>query len=175
MAPTLVERLHALKDLPRSGWVQRDVPDPESVADHSLALAALAALEARRRGLDPGRAALLAVFHDLPESIAGDRVPGELPPDEKRKRERDAARQIDAEAAAGGWLLEIWNEFESGSSPEARLVRSLDRAEAALQGLAYARQGRGERAALLDLAGRCRARVDDDELRERLLPQEVDE
>jgi len=170
--PALFERLAALKELRRTGWVQRQVDRPESVADHSLSVAVLAALEAHRRGLDPARAALLAVFHDLPEAIVGDRVPGELSPREKRRREEAAARQLDSEAEAGGWLAELWQEFETGRTPEARLVRALDRAEAALQAHVYRRRATGDHAALLDLAQRCRARVDDVQLQERLLPLE---
>ena len=42
----------ALKRMPRRGWVQRGVPDPESVGAHSFGVAALAAVTAsggRRR------------------------------------------------------------------------------------------------------------------------------
>jgi len=36
------KKVRELKDLKRTGWVQRGVSDPESVADHSFMLAILA-------------------------------------------------------------------------------------------------------------------------------------
>jgi putative hydrolase of HD superfamily len=71
-----------LKSVPRTGWLDRDIPpqETESVADHSLAVALLAwacALERQAQGaaLDPTRVALLALIHDLPEAETGDIPP----------------------------------------------------------------------------------------------------
>jgi putative hydrolase of HD superfamily len=162
---SLHDFLRQLKDLPRTGWVQRAVTAPESVASHSLAVAVLAAVEAERRGLDPGRAALLAVVHDLPEAVVGDRVPGELPPEEKHRREAEAIRTIDAAAGAGGALVRWWEEYEAAESPEARLVRGCDLADATLQGEGYAAAGRVARSAVADLVDNCRGRIVDPALR----------
>ncbi|MDY0059998.1 MAG: HD domain-containing protein [Myxococcota bacterium] len=163
--------LRRLKQLPRTGWVQRGVDHPETVAAHTTGVALLALLEARRRGLDEGRAVLLALVHDLPESLVGDRVPGELPPAEKRRRERAAIGQIDREADARGRLCQLWEEYEAGESPEAQLVRALDLADAILQGVAYGEEGRAPRPRLADLVGSCLARVGDPALRTGLQEQ----
>jgi putative hydrolase of HD superfamily len=66
----------ALKKLPRQGWLYLDVPDPESVADHTFRVALMTLLLAHDDPtVDSGRALVLALCHDLPESIAGDATP----------------------------------------------------------------------------------------------------
>lgn len=166
------EYLRILKDLRRFGWLQRQVTQPESVAGHSFAVGVLAVLAARARGLDPGRAALLALLHDLPEALIGDLVPGELSREEKHRREAEAIDQLDQLAEARGWLVRCWREYEEGASPEAQLVRSADLADAVLQGAAYARQGRVAVEAVQDLLASCLSRIADDEVR-RSLEQEL--
>ena len=103
-----------LKRVPRTGWLDRGVPETqvESVADHSLVVAFLAwacAIEARRQGtnLDPARVALLAMIHDLPEAETGDTPPydrSKIPPgtdiEERqsflnRRHLRDEERRLD--------------------------------------------------------------------------------
>lgn len=56
--------LGVLKRIRRAGWWHVGVRDPESVAEHSLRVAQLASLIAAIEGAEPGRAALLAVWHD---------------------------------------------------------------------------------------------------------------
>jgi 5'-deoxynucleotidase YfbR-like HD superfamily hydrolase len=52
--------LGVLKRLRRTGWWHAGVRDPESVAEHSMRAAQLAALIAAEEGADPVRAAGLA-------------------------------------------------------------------------------------------------------------------
>lgn len=56
----------------RAGWWHVGVRDPESVAEHSLRVAQLASIIAAIEGAEPGRAALLAVWHDSQETRTGD-------------------------------------------------------------------------------------------------------
>jgi putative hydrolase of HD superfamily len=60
--------LGVLKRIRRAGWWHVGVRDPESVAEHSLRVALIAAIE----GAEPSRAALLAVWHDSQETRTGD-------------------------------------------------------------------------------------------------------
>lgn len=64
--------LGVLKRIRRAGWWHVGVRDPESVAEHSLRVAQLAALIAAIEGADPGRATLLAIWHDSQETRTGD-------------------------------------------------------------------------------------------------------
>jgi putative hydrolases of HD superfamily len=64
--------LGVLKRIRRAGWWHAGVRDPESVAEHSLRVAQLAALLAAIEGAEPARAALLAIWHDSQETRTGD-------------------------------------------------------------------------------------------------------
>ncbi len=153
--------LRRLKELPRTGWVQRGVEGPETVAAHSHAVAVLAMAEAWARGLDPGRAALLALVHDLAEAVVGDLVPGQVDEAAKRDMERTAITRIDREAGLGGLISGLWEAYEAQASPEARLVRELDRLDPVLQAEHYEAAGRAAPSALQDLVDNVRARLTD--------------
>src|SRR5713226_9513959 len=64
-----------LKRLPRQGWVDRGIPAPESVADHSFRAALMALVLGSAAGLDTARLVKLVIVHDLPEALAGDATP----------------------------------------------------------------------------------------------------
>lgn len=74
-----IHRVGRLKQLPRTGWLDRDVPalEAESVADHSFRTALLAWLAALQAGslLDADRVLKLALIHDLAETMTGDEPP----------------------------------------------------------------------------------------------------
>jgi len=137
----------ALKDLKREGWVRRGVQEPESVADHSYSLALLAMLAAAERGLDPLRAAALAVIHDLAEAVLGDLTPSEK---EARPHYEEGERRVIEEVVeklpeqAGSLLQKLYDEYASQSSEEARLVKQLDKLEMALQAARYEAEKRGK-------------------------------
>ena len=132
----------ALKRMPRKGWVERGVPDPESVAAHSFGVAALAAVAAAAVGADPARAALIAVMHDEAEALTGDLTPADgVPDDRKRRQEEQAARRILAGVDPDGTLMAAWLDYAERRTPEGRLVKDLDKIDLALQADAYAREG----------------------------------
>ena len=156
-----LEQAGRLKRLRRKGWVDRGVAAPESVADHSYRLALLALLAGSLHpGIDVSRAVILALVHDLPEALAGDQTPfdrqleaGADPAQlfrsypsyspeveaEKSARERAALAQMVARLPdeLARLLSEAWEEYEAGATPEARLVRQLDKLETALQAIEY--------------------------------------
>ena len=132
----------ALKRLPRKGWTERGVPEPESVAAHSFGVAALAAVTAAAAGADPARAALIAVLHDVAEALTGDLTPADgVPGDRKRRQEERAARRILAGVDPDGTLMAAWLDYAERRTPEGRLVKDLDKIDMALQADAYAREG----------------------------------
>lgn len=132
----LLEAL-ALKELPRSGWLRVGVPAPESVAAHSWGVALLALALCPPR-LDRARAVAMAVLHDLAEVRVGDLTPHDgVAPADKQRRERSALGAMVQPLPAGDELAALWEEFEAGSSPEARLVRACDKLDMALQAARY--------------------------------------
>lgn len=139
---TFFSHVAALKRMPRRGWVQRGVPDPESVAAHSFGVAALAAVTASTTGADPAQAALVAVIHDLAEALTGDVTPSDgVPGSEKQRREEEAARQILAGIDPDGTLMAAWLDYAERRTPEGRLVKDLDKIDMALQADVYTREG----------------------------------
>lgn len=140
-----VRRALALKDTPRKGWLRAGVPRPESVADHAwgVGLLALAAADARP-GLDRARLLELALVHDLAEAVTGDLVPGDYADRaEKLGRERNALESLVewAPIALRRRILDRFEEYATGASEEARLVRELDKLEMAFQADRYRSQG----------------------------------
>jgi putative hydrolase of HD superfamily len=147
----LVLEAEALKRTPRAGWKRVGIARPESVADHSWRLALMAMLYAEMLGLDAGKAARIAVLHDLAEARTGDAMPGEWTPKQKHARERRALHAMLKPLppqVRRSWMA-LWMDYERGRSPEARLVHELDKLEMVAQGLAYERR-RAARARDLD-------------------------
>ncbi len=136
----LLDAAGALKRLRRAGWIRVGIPEPESVADHSFRLALMALLFGSRLGLNVEKMVHLALIHDLAEARTGDLTPADrVTSSEKRERERVAFGQIVEKLPEGLVLDDLWREYESEASPEARIVRQLDKLEMALQALEYER------------------------------------
>jgi len=134
-----------LKEITRTGWVESGVAKPESVADHSFRTAVLAMLLADLQGLDSGRAAKMALLHDLAEALTGDLTP-------KDKRQRGLAYQAEEEEAvvrlfsklpsdAAETYKALWDELREGSTQEAKVVARADKVEMLLQATEY--EGKG--------------------------------
>ena len=133
-----------LKGLPRAGWLLRGVSpdDCESVADHTLGVAALCLLLLDGRGLDRGKVLHMAVLHDLGEARVGDLTPVDgVSSADKHRLEAGAVQGIMGGLRGGGRHLAIWQEYEDGETPEARFVRQVDKLEMALQAAAYGQRG----------------------------------
>jgi 5'-deoxynucleotidase YfbR-like HD superfamily hydrolase len=134
-------RAATLKRTIRRGWERRGVPAPESVADHMAGLGLLALIAARERGLSIERTLIMALIHELCEAITGDIIPADgIEPEEKRRRELAAVRQVLDEVDDSGELLELWMDFELGRTQEGKLVKELDRLEMAMQAGEYERE-----------------------------------
>lgn len=130
----LFEHIYNLKSLKRAGWVYHKVPNPESVADHSFGLALISAHVAQKLGLNVEKAVTIACIHDVGESIIGDITPRDsVSKEDKYLMDFDAVKKI----LNSDELFSYWQEFETGDSPEATMVRQLDKLEAYLQGRAY--------------------------------------
>ena len=131
-----------LKHLFRQGWLQRGVPEArcETVAEHvfSVALLAMFLADHVRLDLDVARVMRIALIHDLGEIGAGDITPADgVSLEEKRRRERTSLANLLSRLPEGGRYLELWEEFEARSTPEARFVREVDRLEMAVQAAVY--------------------------------------
>ena len=136
-------RMIDLKGLYRQGWLKRGVPEgrAESVADHSFGTALLAVLLADTLRTDPDFAGLdrqrcieMALVHELGEVYVGDLTPVDgVSREDKYRQEREAFIKVVEGLPNGKELLTLWEDFETGASPEARFIRQLDRLEMGIQ------------------------------------------
>jgi putative hydrolase of HD superfamily len=165
-----LEDAEALKREPRRGWQRVGIRGGEHVADHSWRLALMAMLYADLLGLDAGRAARIALLHDLPEARTGDRMPGELTARQKHAREARALRSIlrPLPPPLRRRYFALWQDYERGRTAEARLVAELDKLEMVAQALAYERGGRARPADLDGFWGTAERAVESAALRARL-------
>uniref|UniRef100_A0A3P8S8A4 5'-deoxynucleotidase HDDC2 n=1 Tax=Amphiprion percula TaxID=161767 RepID=A0A3P8S8A4_AMPPE len=128
-----------LKRVPRTGWVYRNVKNPESVSDHMYRMAMMS-LTISDPTLDKHRCMKLALVHDMAECIVGDIAPSDnVSKAEKHRREEEAMKHL-SDLLPDGLKQEVyglWEEYETQSSAEARLVKQLDLLEMILQAHEY--------------------------------------
>jgi putative hydrolase of HD superfamily len=121
-----------LKNVTRAGWVRAGVANPESVAAHSWGMSMLA-LKLCPEGLNLARVLSLCLVHDLPEVRVGDLTPHD---DCSTKAEDERAAMV---ALAPEWI-DLFDEYEQGSTPEAMFVKQLDKLDMGLQAKVYQNQ-----------------------------------
>lgn len=132
-----------LKTTKRTGWVVRGVHLPESVADHSFRAALIALVLSEPATRD--HATKLALAHDVAEAQVGDLTPHcGVAAAEKAARERAAMARVRDELlagrAAGAELFALWEEYEAGATPAARLVKDVDKFEMLVSAYEYERR-----------------------------------
>jgi len=133
-----------LDRLPRTGWLQRGVPSPESIAAHSLGTALVALSLGPRISpvLNLDRAVALAVVHDAPEAWVTDipRTAAQLlPAGAKAEAEARAARGLLAPLSAAA--LDRYTEFTAGETREARFAHLCDSLHLGVRLVGYLRAG----------------------------------
>lgn len=137
--------LGKLKKLKRTGWIRSGVVDPESDSDHMHRAAVCAMLVPTTLPdgtlIDRDRCIRMALTHDLCEAIAGDFTPHcKISKEEKHRLERDAMLEIRTMlegSPVGQELLDLWEEYEAGTTPESRFVKDIDKFEMILQADEY--------------------------------------
>lgn len=144
-----------LDRIPRSGYVLRGVAAPESVSEHSFHVVFLVwTLGPRIEGIDTGRAVEIALVHDLAELRIGDlpRTSSHYFP-EGAKQVAEAAAMADVLAPLPERALRLYEEYQQGATPEARLVKACDKLQLMLKVAVYERWGTGALAEFWDNPG----------------------
>jgi len=138
----------ALGKLKRTGWVDRNVKNPESVQEHTITLRNIAASldcfssEAKSHLLD------MLEIHDWPEAIHGDEVI--LSSDEKElqslkkikfENEKKALESICKPLGnKGEEIMSLWLRFESSSDEVSTFARQLDKYQAIEKAFEFERE-----------------------------------
>ncbi|KAF8330500.1 HD domain-containing protein [Amanita rubescens] len=137
--------LERLKTQKRTGWINQNIPGPESISDHMYRMAVLA-MCTTDTSLDVSRCVMMAIVHDLAEAQVGDIAPQEgITKAEKRRLEEEAMHNFVHDmlhfSPAAQRIYALWKEYEEGQTAEAKFVKDLDRFEMASQALEYERRG----------------------------------
>ncbi|MBI1928311.1 HD family hydrolase [Candidatus Poribacteria bacterium] len=145
-----IEEIGVLKNLPRTGWRFRGIKDAESVADHCYRVSLLSMLLAdvlTEQGvpLNVEKVMRIALLHEVAEARIGD-VPFPaleyIPESVKAAGERAALRSMfEKFGSFRQTYIELWEEFEEGTSLEGKLVRAADKLELMLQVFEYEKVG----------------------------------
>src|SRR3954471_9201564 len=120
--------LGLLKRIRRTGWWHAGVRDPESVAEHTMRAAQLAAILAAEEGADPARAAFLALWHDTQETRTGDlphTATAYLTKPDPRQITADQTRKLPERSRE--LVREAVNEYETRETLEARCAKDADK------------------------------------------------
>lgn len=142
----LFHDIHPLDRVARAGYILRGVAEPESVAAHShfVALMTLLYCDAYPDDFDKDKAVAMALTHDLAEAVIMD-IP--MPAaDGHFGKVKDAAEQAVTKQLFAGFperYAALHAELAEGKTPEARLVRALDKAQMMIKIVMYIREGRG--------------------------------
>lgn len=154
---SLFQSLSTLKQLPRTGWLLRGVPQPESVAAHSFGVSFwvlwLATRYKEQESINLEKALSIAILHDLPEAQTGDLIPSQrsiLFGSQKSSQDeaitkaeshfwKDSQSMQIPNAASNpnsNWYA-LWEEYRAGKSSEAKLVKQADALDCVLQAIQY--------------------------------------
>jgi len=138
-----LEHVYELKSLPRSGWIQSGIPHAgvESIASHSYGMSLLILYlreQLQAEGVNVERALNMALIHDIAESIVGDLTPHDnVSQTDKYVAEFDALKQIIRGVREGAYFQELWEDFENVESPEAQVVKRIDKLDMLIQAYFY--------------------------------------
>jgi putative hydrolase of HD superfamily len=162
-----------LKTTPRTGWIRQEAgPKIESVADHSWRIALMSLVASTTNSgsnsnsnsndasagavvpvVDSNRCLRMALVHDLAEAKVGDITPHcGVSDTDKHQQELSAMTQMTDQlqssssfGMAGQEILELWKEYEEGTTLEAKLVKDMDKLEMILQALEYEQDGKNQK------------------------------
>jgi putative hydrolase of HD superfamily len=158
-----------LKKMPRLYWTLRGIENPETVAGHIFTLAIMAWIFGKeKKELNQEKLLKMALCHELSAVYTGDTTPYDriLPKDEK-EREKILKKMIRLSKKEKKWIfskdykkekkamekltkkidsslkkeiLELWHEYRTRSSPEAKFLGQLNILAVLLQGLFYEKE-----------------------------------
>jgi putative hydrolase of HD superfamily len=143
----LTDTARILKNIPRTGWLQRGIPRSiaETVAEHSFEVASILAVISMEveEGLDKKKLLVMGIVHDWGEAVAGD-IPRSLTKRLGKETKSKAEIKIMQElAVSSGFksLSEVFEEYEERNSKEAMIAKIADLISTWRQACTYADRG----------------------------------
>ncbi|MDE5888629.1 MAG: HD domain-containing protein [Bacilli bacterium] len=121
-----------LKNILRTGWTRRKVREDylESDATHTMQMIAMASAYFtifKPTDLDYNKVMDMIIIHEIGEVLAGDIPEGDPLHNDKHALEARGVRNAFSGLASGEYFINLWEEFESRESNEAKFVYELDK------------------------------------------------
>jgi putative hydrolase of HD superfamily len=158
-----------LKKMPRLYWILRGIKSPETVAGHIFTLAIMAWIFGKeRKKLNQEKLLKMALCHELSAVYTGDTTPYDrILPKEEKEREKVLKKMIRLSKKEKKWIfltdykvekkaieklikkldssfkkeiLDLWHEYRTRSSLEAKFLGQLNILAVLLQGLFYEKE-----------------------------------
>lgn len=129
-----------LQRTPRTGWVDHQIPFPETIWQHSLSMRNVSRVLAKRYlgAHKSAHCGVMGGIHDVTESIVFDITPSMgISAEQKRGLELMAIHHIGSFSSHGAKIRDLWLEFEEGSTTEARFVKKVDKLHVTYLALHY--------------------------------------
>lgn len=130
-----IKAAEGLKSVTRTAWTSEG--RRESTAEHSWRLALMAAVFLEEFSqLDKYKVILMALIHDMGEIYTGDISANSVfSSKEKEEAERRDIQEVFRMLPDRhrDFYISLWEEYESGVTPEARFVKAFDKGETILQ------------------------------------------
>ncbi|GAV51496.1 hypothetical protein ZYGR_0AD06790 [Zygosaccharomyces rouxii] len=132
-----------LKIQKRTGWLDHDINDCESMADHMYRMSIMSML-IKDPQVNKDKCVRIALVHDMAESLVGDITPFDpVTKEEKHRREWDTIQFLCNEFIqhynkdAAKEIMDDWLAYEHVGSLEARYVKDIDKYEMLVQCFEY--------------------------------------
>jgi putative hydrolase of HD superfamily len=139
-----LNHFYKLKEVKRSGWASKlPLSHPESVAEHTLSMIALALIIAEYSNYTSTKIVKMikmALIHDLGESIIGDYTPNTIDTEKKRQLEDNAINNIISKIpwpVIRNSYINLWGEFIENKTDTSRLIHLIDKLDMAIQAKYY--------------------------------------
>lgn len=132
---SFIEEAEKLKSVVRTAWTSSG--RRESTAEHSWRLALLVGVMFDNNSeLDLSKILIMCLIHDIGEIYEGD-ISAALSPDKDSKynTEYHAAKTVFSilPETQAKKMMDIWIEYNNNTTPEAKIVKALDKAETIIQ------------------------------------------
>lgn len=138
----LIFECFQLKEVKHEGWRMAGIPNPDSVAEHSLNAAQIAYILANMEGADANRCVTMVVWHDIAETRINDM---------HKVTTRYITNKMEIEKVAmedqfRGFdfhddIMELFHEYEHRTTLEGTIAKDADYLEQAFQAKKYMELG----------------------------------
>jgi putative hydrolase of HD superfamily len=128
-----------LKELNRTGWIERNIIPSETVGSHTFGVLFLVWLFSKEY-IDMEKAFKMTLVHDLLECVTGDITPGQYDKNERDMIEEKALKKLMSIIPHNikNEIIDLYHEYNDNKTKESNIVRSCDKIDMVLQALYYA-------------------------------------